>query len=231
MNIAVILSGGQGLRLGKSTPKQYLMVAERPIIAYSLKKFNEHNSIDSIIIVAAVEWQQFLLKWIKKERIMKFKCFANAGVNRQHSVLNGMKKAYEIGAKDTDCVIFHDAARPNVSESIITECIDGLDDTDGVMPALPVKDTVYLSEDGKHINSLLNRDFLYAGQSPESFILGKYYSIQKNMSKNELGQVRGSSEIAFQNGLSIRIITGDEHNYKITTIADMSKFESEMNQK
>ena len=228
MNIAVILSGGKGLRLGNTTPKQYISVAGKPIITYSLKTFDIHEKIDEIIIVAEAEWQPFIQEWIDCENIEKFKGFANAGSSRQHSILNGMKKAYELGAQDNDHVIFHDAARPNVSKKAITDCCDGLDDADGVMPSLPVKDTVYVSTDGRTIQSLLNRDSLYAGQAPESFALGKYYSIQKDMSEEALSKVRGSSEIAFRSGLSVRIVDGDEHNYKITTSADLSKFEKEM---
>lgn len=231
MNTAIVLSGGQGTRLGENIPKQYLKVAGKPIILYSLTTLDKHEKIDSIIIVATKEWRTFIKQWIDSEKIIKFAGFADAGLSRQHSILNGMKKAYEIGATNFDKVIIHDAARPNVSDKIITECLDGLKEADGVMPALPLKDTVYMSEDGKMVQSLLNRDLLYAGQAPESFLLGKYYSIQKNMKEEELGTVRGSSEIAFRNGLSIKIISGDEHNYKITTRADLDKFKREMENK
>lgn len=227
MNFAIILSGGKGVRLGGNIPKQYLKVADKPIIAYALRVFNENENINSIIVVAATEWQELIRECLQNENITKFKGFANAGSSRQQSILNGMKKAYEMGADDSDKIIIHDAARPNVTATTIADCFDGLKEADGVMPALPLKDTVYLSENGESIQSLLNRDHLYAGQAPEAFVLGKYFGIQEDMSEDELSQVRGSSEIAFKEGLYVKIISGDEHNYKITTMADLNKFKKE----
>lgn len=231
MNIAIILSGGQGTRLGGSIPKQYMEVEGKPIIAFSLRTFEEHRQVDAIVVVAAEEWKTFIKDLVDREQVKKFAGFADAGSSRQHSILNGLRKAYEIGAADSDKVIIHDAARPNVTDAIIEACIDGLTEADGVMPALPLKDTVYMSEDGRMIQSLLNRDFLYAGQAPESFALGKYYAIQKDMTEEDLGKVRGSSEVAFRNKLKVNIVPGDEHNYKITTMTDLNKFKSEMEDK
>ena len=60
MNIAIILSGGQGTRLGGSIPKQYMEVAGKPIISFSLKTFEEHRQVDAIVVVAAEEWKTFI---------------------------------------------------------------------------------------------------------------------------------------------------------------------------
>ena len=176
------------------------------------------------MIVASEMWQDFILSCIKKENVKKFSGFALAGSSRQHSIINGMIMAHSIGATKNDNVIIHDAARPNVSEVIISECLESLSDYDGAIPTIPVKDTIYLSQNGESITSLLNRDYLYAGQAPESFKYGKYFEIHKGMSESDLSKVHGSSEIAYTHGLKIRMISGDEHNYKITTKEDLNKF-------
>lgn len=222
MKTAIILAGGTGTRLGGNIPKQYLEVANKPVITYCLEKFEANQLIDEIVIVAAEEWYAFISENIRN--IRKFKCFAPAGSSRQHSILNGMKAANP----QTKKVIIHDAARPNVSDNTISACILGLDEYDGVMPVLSVKDTIYYSETGEQISSLLNRDQLFAGQAPESFLFKKYMDIHEGMNEEELSLVRGSSEIAFKNGLSIKMIKGDEHNYKITTLVDLEKFRSEV---
>ena len=228
MNIAIILAGGTGTRLGKNIPKQYLKVGEKPVIAYCLEQFQTTPSIDGIFIVAEEKWQDFIKEWIDQCGIHKFKGFAVAGSSRQHSILNGIKKALELGAADNDNIILHDAARPNLSQDLIESCINGLAEADGVMPVLPAKDTMYLSEDGKQITSLLDRSQVFGGQAPESFKLGKYYSLHLGMDEDDLSKIRGSSEIAYKNGLKIRLVEGDEHNYKITTMADLKKFQSEI---
>lgn len=225
---AIILAGGTGTRLGTNIPKQYLTVNEKPVIAYCLERFEEHSLVNSIVIVAAEEWQDYILEWIEKENITKFAGFAKAGTSRQHSIFHGLQKLKENGALDMDTVIVHDSVRPNVSEDIITACINELQNADGVMPVLPVKDTVYLSKTGKSINSLLNRDELFAGQAPESFKFGKYYSIHERLTDEEMNAVRGTSEIAYRNGMEIRLVPGDEKNYKITTVDDLEKFKLEI---
>lgn len=222
MNTAIILAGGTGTRLGGKIPKQYIEVRNKPVITYCLEKFENNKEIDEIVIVAAKEWQDYITENTKN--ISKIRGFAPAGESRQHSILNGMKKSNP----NTTNVIIHDAARPNVSNETITECIIGLNDYDGVMPVLPVKDTIYYSETGEQISTLLNRDQLFAGQAPESFKHEKYLAVHQGMTVEDLGKVRGSSEIAFKNGLRIKMITGDEHNYKITTIVDLEKFKSEV---
>lgn len=228
MNIAIILAGGTGTRLGGDIPKQYIEISGKPIISYCLDKFEEHKQIDNITVVASDMWQDYIMSWIKKNNLKKFFGFAPAGSSRQHSIVNGMVKAQSIGATKDDNIIIHDAARPNVSEAIISQCIESLANYDGVMPVLSVKDTIYLSENGENITSLLNRDQLYAGQAPESFKYGKYFEIHNGMTEVDLAMVRGSSEIAYKHGLKIRMIPGDEHNYKITTKEDLNKFVKEM---
>lgn len=228
MNIALVLSGGTGTRLGKSIPKQYIEIQGKPIIQYCLDTIQKAALIDRIVIVASREWQDYLLKVIRMGAISKFCGFAEAGSSRQHSILNGLTVIGQmLGDKDANLLI-HDAARPNLPEELIEECINGLKNADGVMPVLPVKDTIYLSENHEKICSLLNRDQLFAGQAPESFRYKKYREIHMGMTEADLENVRGSSEMAYKYGLDIQLVQGDEHNYKITTKADLDKFRSEI---
>lgn len=222
MNIVIILAGGTGTRMGVDRPKQYIEVKGKPIISFCIEKFENCNIIDGIIIVAAKEWQQYIRKNLIN--ISKFIGFASAGDSRQESILNGMKNC----PKKAKNIIIHDAARPNVSEKLILNCVKYLDEYDGVMPVLTVKDTIYYSSTGEKIDKLINRDCLFAGQAPEAFNYNKYMKIHDGLSKSQLASVRGSSQIAFENGLNIKLINGEEHNYKITTIEDLRKFEEEM---
>lgn len=226
MNIAIILAGGTGSRMKSGNiPKQYMLVANKPIFTYCVDTFQENENIDGIIIVAEKEWHDEINIWIDKNRITKFMAYANPGRTRQHSIYNGLKEANERGSRE-DIVIIHDAARPLVSNQIINACIKGAKESGGAMPVLPMKDTVYLSTTGTEITGLLNRDEIYAGQAPEAFHLGKYIAIHDQMSDEELGNVRGSSEIAYRNGLEIKLVEGSEMNFKITTREDLKKFEA-----
>ena len=106
-----------------------------------------------------------------------------------------------------------------------------MDGHDGVLPVLPMKDTVYLSRDGKCVSSLLNRQEIFAGQAPELFVLGKYYEANEQLLPQKILQVNGSTEPAVLAGMDIAMIPGDEGNYKITTKVDLERFREYISQK
>ena len=180
MRIALILSGGIGLRMKMDIPKQYIKVDDKPIFMYTYETLAKHNDIDGIWIVADKTWRSAIDKWVKEARLFdKLRGFSNPGDNRQLSIYNGIKDISEF-ASPTDVVLIHDAARPLISEELISKCFNAMKNCDGVIPTIAMKDTVYLSRDGKKIGSLLNREQIYAGQAPEVFVLGKY--LEANMS-------------------------------------------------
>lgn len=226
MNIAIILSGGVGSRMGANLPKQYMSVDGKPIIYYCLRTFLEIKEINVIIIVVAAEWREFVEDIIRmmKPAIPVF--YAQSGETRQLSIYSGLKEAYNNGAMENDIVIIHDAARPMVSAKLISACLASCTAADGVLPVIPVKDTLYQSKNGYSISGLLNRCELFAGQAPEAFVFGKYLALHEKMPREELLNINGSTEIAYKGGLNIKLIKGDEMNFKITTPEDLSNFES-----
>jgi len=231
MNIAIILSGGVGSRMGLDTPKQYVLVNKQPVISYCLKTFFDNTQTDAIIICVADEWKEFVQKNVVKLNPHKPIFYAKAGETRQYSVFNSLIAAKECGFSDDDIILIHDAARPLVSQDLINRCYNGCAHADGIMPVIPVKDTTYLSEDGKHIHSLLNRNHLWGGQSPEAFRFGKYLKIHNEISREELLKINGSTEIAFKAGLDCQMVDGEPMNLKITTPEDLSNFETIINSK
>lgn len=225
MNIALLLSGGTGVRLGESIPKQYLSVEGRPVIAYAMEKLFYHENINAVHIVAEPAWQGEIRKWISLyDHAEKFQGFCLPGVNRQLSILQGLEdiKGY---ADNRDCIFIHDAARPLLSEHQITECLKAVRGHDGVIPVLPMKDTVYTSKDGKTISALVKRNEVFAGQAPEVFRLGKYYEANRRLLPDKILQINGSTEPAIMAGMDIAMIPGDEGNFKITTKMDLERFE------
>lgn len=224
MNIALILSGGTGTRLGADIPKQYIEVEGKPIISYGIECLSKHSRIDAIQIVAATDWQEQIIKWLEIfDKSGKFKAFSAPGINRQLSIFHGLEDIREY-ADDESLVLVHDAARPLLSEKQVTECFDSVTGYDGVLPVLPMKDTVYLSTDGKSVSSLLNRSEVYAGQAPELFRLGKYYEANQRLLPDDILKINGSTEPAIMAGMNMAMIPGDENNFKITTKADLERF-------
>lgn len=235
MNIALILSGGTGLRVGSSIPKQYIEVGGKPVITYCLKALYGHEAVDAIWVVAESEWQGKILSWLKMYGLEgSIKGFSLPGQNRQLSILNGLEDISAWAHAD-DVVMIHDAARPCLSELMISDCYNSIKGHDGVLPVLPMKDTVYLSEDGKGVSSLLDRKKIFAGQAPEVFVLGKYLEANRLLLEKEVVledgtrqsailSINGSTEPAILAGLDVVMIPGDERNFKITTKEDLERF-------
>lgn len=224
--VAILLSGGEGSRMGLNIPKQYVKVENEPIINYVLRTFDNNDKIDWIVIVVANQWKSFVEEQIRLLNIKKRICFAEPGETRQYSVLNGMKVIEQNGYDKDDLVIIHEAARPLCSHELINRCIDACAEVDGIMPVIPTKDTTYYSEDGETIKSLLNRGHLWCGQAPEVFKFDRYMNIHNRLSREEILKVSGSTEIAYKNGLLCKMVAGDTMNFKITTPEDLSNFES-----
>lgn len=224
MNIALLLSGGTGTRLKSDIPKQYIKADGKPILSYCMERLSSHSRIDAFWIVAAAEWQPQITEWLKRyDTHKKFKGFSEPGENRQLSILHGLE-AISRQAEASDYVLIHDAARPLLSEKLITDCFDAVKGHDGVIPVLPVKDTVYDSADGKTITSLLERRRVFAGQAPEVFQLGSYYEANMRLLPEQILRINGSTEPAIMAGLDIAMISGEEDNFKITTKADLDRF-------
>ena len=226
MKIALLLSGGTGTRMGEKIPKQYLKVAGKPIITYCLDRLFSSPQIDAVQIVASKEWQMYILDSMKeRDYKCKFHAFTLPGETRQMSIFHGLDDIKKYAGSNST-VLICDAARPLLTEQLISDCYAALDGCDGVIPVLPMKDTVYSSKDGKTIGGLLHREEIYAGQAPELFDLKKYYEANRRLPPDAIKKMNGSTEPAILAGMKITMIPGDENNFKITTPTDLKRFRS-----
>lgn len=225
MNVALILSGGTGSRLGSNIPKQYIEVGERPIISYCIETLSLHPQIDAIQIVAEKSWHKVIHGWLETADYQrKFRGFSKPGENRQLSIYHGLEDIRTY-AEESGYVFIHDAARPLLSKQQITDCLEGVLGHDGLMPVLPMKDTVYESTDGGNsVAGLLDRSSIYAGQAPEVFQIGRYFKANQKLLPDRIKTINGSTEPAILDGMDIAMIPGDEGNFKITTQADLERF-------
>lgn len=237
MNIAILLSGGIGTRVGGELPKQYIEVDGRPVVSYAMETFLESPKVDALWIVAEKEWREYIRIHAEKlSHAEKLVGFSVPGYNRQLSIYNAMMDLISFLGKEVSedtIVIIHDAARPRLTQDLVSRLLKPFTDSalmvDGVMPVIPMKDTVYVCE-GEKVVSLLNRSRVYAGQAPEAFRFQKYYEAIENLLPDRIRSINGSTEPAIIAGLRVTTIPGDEDNYKITTPADLEKFRREERQ-
>ncbi len=204
------------------------------MITYALTSLLLCEYIDAVYIVADSERSDSIIEDIRNvvDDTSKIKGFAAPGKNRQTSALSGMQMIlHSVSASndlsdigDGDTVLIHDAARPFLSAEMLKSIYEALTGHDGVMPALPVKDTVYSSNDGKTVSGLLDRRTVYAGQAPELFLLKKYYRANLALMPEKIYEINGASEPAFLFGMDIALIPGDEDNFKVTSDNDLKRF-------
>ena len=244
MNIAIVLAGGTGTRMNLDIPKQYVKIDNRMIIEYCLETIFTEEILEGVLIVTENEWRTPVENIIHssiwgKDNIEKFLGFAMPGENRQLSIYNGLmeiklhRNQWDESKLDEikqDIIFVHDAARPMLTHTLIKECIKPFEDksVEGVLPVLPMKDTIYLSEDGEHVSGLLDRSQLFAGQAPEAFLFDKYLEANEKLLPDRIKTVNGSTEPAILAGMKINTIKGDENNFKITTQADLVRFKKMM---
>ena len=236
MNHAIVLSGGTGTRTGADMPKQYVRVDGHMMVTHALRSLLCSDRIDRLYIVCADEWRDEITEDVKEAGLnaRKIAGYVKPGDTRQLSILNGLNYIIEenrsgntdiSGTEDSiDTVLIHDAARPFLTEDLIGRCYEALAGHDGVMPVLPMKDTVYLSNDGSNISGLIDRSTVFAGQAPELFRLMAYFEANRKLLPDKILKINGASEPAVMAGMKIAMIPGDEKNIKVTTAEDLESF-------
>lgn len=225
--IAILLAGGTGTRAGAGTPKQYQMAGKHPLIYYSLRTLLTHPCLSGVWTVAEEGYRGAIRQIVSQPALSEAGSgllgFSSPGSTRQLSICNAVHDLTSQFPADTR-ILIHDSARPALTGQLITDCLNALGTHDGVMPVLPVTDTIYASTDGTQVSSLLDRSTLYAGQAPELFRLGAYANALAKLDADTLLSVHGSSEPAVMAGLDIALIPGDPGNFKITTREDLERF-------
>lgn len=168
-NIAVILAGGKGLRLGEHLPKQFLKIAGKKVIEHTLDVFQTHQEIDEIAVVTSEEDVKTIEDISVNNTYTKLKKILVGGVLRYESSLAAIN-AYESYPDNTN-LIFHDSVRPLLNYKIISDCIEALKSYNAVDVAIKTTDTI-ISVDNNIIKSIPPREYLYNGQTPQAFKLG-----------------------------------------------------------
>lgn len=222
-NIAVILAGGIGARLGINKPKQFLKVAGKTVLEHTVDIFQKDNNIDEIAIVmhenylADVEAMVLSNKWTKAKKIL------NGGSERYESSLSAIK-AYAGADADNINLIFHDSVRPLISHRIISDVVKALATYDAVDVAVPAVDTIIkLQNDQPLIAAIPQRKLLNRGQTPQGFryrTIAKAYEIALEDSSfaatDDCGIV-----LKYLPDTKVYVVPGEERNVKLTYPEDI----------
>tara|TARA_B110000263_G_C15263277_1_gene489881 strand:+ start:171 stop:812 length:642 start_codon:yes stop_codon:yes gene_type:complete len=201
MNVGIILAAGNSNRYKHNIPKQFQSFNNKMLVEYSLNTFLNHSEIDEVLLLVPNEYYNFI-----KDKIKKCKLIIG-GKTRQESSLIALNNC----SKETKNVLIHDAARPFVDSSIISNCINSLKSNVAVCPALSCTDTIATVQNDK-INKVLNRSKLFHLQTPQAFD----YSILFECHKKIREHVTDDISVIQKCGYTPKIIPGSKKNMKIT---------------
>lgn len=220
-NIAVILAGGVGNRLGLNKPKQFLKVAGRTVLEHTVEIFQKHNDIDEIAIIMHNSYVHDIEVMVQKNKWTKVKKILNGGSERYESSLvaiNAYKNEPDIN------LIFHDAVRPLLSNRIIDDVIDALQEYGAVDVAIPAVDTIIEVDNGKNvIKSIPDRNYLKRGQTPQAFKLNIIQKAYEMALKDPAFKTTDDCGIVkkYFSEIPIYIVAGEERNIKLTYPEDI----------
>jgi 2-C-methyl-D-erythritol 4-phosphate cytidylyltransferase len=224
MTYLILLAGGIGNRLGAGIPKQFVNVLGKPVIAYTMQKYQEHPEIDGIELVCVDGYQDELRKIADNHHISKVIKIVKGGSEYEHSIMNGVEGLKGI-AKPDDVVIIHWAASPFVTNEIISDNIQVCKEKGNAMSACPAY-LLYGSNDGELSNQNINRETIKILSAPQSFLYKNIVNIYKEVEKRNLFESVEAHTTAFMTALGIPIYfsKGSQSNIKITTKEDLELF-------
>ena len=224
-NIALIIAGGSGQRMGQDIPKQFLTVNEKPVIVYTLEAFQKHAEIDSIAVVCVDGWERVLEAYAKQFNITKLKKIIAGGKNGQDSIRNGIFVLEEMFDKD-DIVLIHDAIRPMVSAEIISDCIVKTRKYGNAITCIPCAEAMLETENATVSTGTYPRDKLKRTQTPQGFHLGEICQLHRDALKAGITNSVASCTLMIEMGKQVYFSSGSEKNIKLTTVEDIDIFKA-----
>lgn len=221
-NVALIIAGGSGNRMGQDIPKQFMHVDNCPIIIHTLKAFQRHPDIDEIAVVCLKGWETVLQSYANQFSITKLKYIFQGGDNGQESIFNGITGIKEAGYDDDDLVLIHDAVRPLLSQDIISSNIAICKEYGYAITGIKCREAILESEDGFSTKESIPRDKLIRTQTPQTFRLKNILRAHEEARVAGItNSVASCTLIAELQIAEMHIVPGSEKNIKITTIEDL----------
>jgi len=214
---AIIVAGGKGKRMKSSIPKQFIPICGKPILYHTIKNIAVPEFVEEIILVLPEEYMgsSILNSCIPEDLSVPIR-FQKGGAGRQDSVFNGLQALSE----DVMTVLVHDGVRPFVRKMFLKACLDKLEDSDGVIPVIRMKDTLKKIKDG-FIENTLNREEIAGAQTPQVFKKDALIRAYQYAFENGLYGTDDASLVEVAGG-KVRVVEGDEINIKITTPFDVA---------
>ena len=226
MNIAVILAGGVGSRVGAGMPKQFVKILGKPVIVYTIEAFQKHEDIDAIEVVCVKSHIDYMKELVDTYGLSKVKWITEGGADFQGSVLNGINNLQDKCSED-DIVLVHFGASPFVEGDIIADAVRVCKIKGNAISTTPFYLLSGVKDDDEKTTKWIDRDTIAYMNSPHAFRYGYIRDIYKRAV--ETGVIKEvephTTTLMYKMGETIYFSKGSQSNIKITTKEDLDLFE------
>jgi len=230
MNVAIIIAGGVGRRMGQDIPKQFINVYDKPVIVYTLEGFQRHPQIDAIEVVCIDGWHDVVWAYAKQFKIDKLKWVISGGGTGQESIRNGVFNL-EGKLQDDDIVIIHDGIRPMVDETVLTDVIVKCKKYGNAVTSMPYNDQIFVADDEISTTKYIPRETVRRVTTPQAYIFKKIDWGYHKAFEEGIG-IYGSSyanTMMVELGERLYFAAGSDKNIKLTTKDDLEAFKAYLN--
>lgn len=227
MNVAIIIAGGVGSRMGQEIPKQFINVGEKPVIVYTLEAFQEHPLVDAIEVVCLAGWEQVLRAYARQYKIDKLKWVVKGGASGQESIRNGVYNFEGVLAEDDICIV-HDGVRPMLDPEVITDVVRVAKERGNAVTSMPYNEQIFLvdKKDSATTTQYIPRETLRRVSTPQAYRFGLLDSKYHEAFEKGIG-IDGSNytnTMMVQLGVRLNFAVGSDRNIKLTTPENLEFF-------
>ncbi len=223
-NVAVIFAGGTGQRMNLRTkPKQFLELYGKPIIIYTLEKFEQSKLIDGIIVVCLKDWIEYCWKIIKKHEIKKIVSIVPGGDTGLISRRNGVVEASKFFQEDS-VVLMHDGVRPLIDEKTISDNIACVRKKGSAITVAMAQETVAIQSKDGTVGEIFDRSRCEIAKAPQCFFLGDLLRVHNQAIEEGIKDCIDTAVLMQKHGYELHTVVGLQENIKITTPMDFYIF-------
>ena len=229
MNIAILIAGGSGKRMGQDIPKQFINVYDKPVLLYTLESFERHPQIDAIEVVCIDGWHDVLRAYARQFNISKLKWIVSGGASGQESIRNGV---YNLEGKvqPDDIIVIHDGIRPLVDASVLTDVLIKAQKYGNAVTSMPYNEQIFIinPDDSSTTKQYIPRETLRRVSTPQAYRFDLLDEKYHEDFEKEIG-IYGSSytnTMMVELGVTLHFAAGSDKNIKLTTKDDLELFKA-----
>ncbi len=227
MNIAIIIAGGAGNRMGMDIPKQFINIYDKPILLYTLEGFQNHPLVDAIEVVCIDGWETVVSAYAKQYGITKLKWIVKGGDTGQESIRNGVYNLEGLCAGG-DIIIVHDGIRPLIEPSVLTDVVRKAEQYGNAVTSMPYNEQIFVvdEKDESTTTKYIPRERIRRVSTPQAYRFDLIDEKYHEAFEKEIG-IYGSSytnTMMVELGVTLHFAAGSDKNIKLTTQDDLEMF-------